>query len=134
MLVHEGEADVEVLSNAPTNAAEHSMYAVQIWEGSSSVHPRAGAALSTALRPVCAGTELSERRAGLGRVATLSVHCSVLCWLLAIGADCSFLEGEQYSASQCFFFFPNYLYFLIGKGGEVLLSFLCAWDKAAWCQ
>lgn len=94
--------------------------------------PRAGAALSTALRPVCAGTELSVHRAGPGSVATLSVHCSVLCWLLAIGADCSFLEGEQYSASQCLFFFPNYL--LIGKGGEVLLSFLCAWDKAAWCQ
>lgn len=40
-------------------------------------------------------------------MATLSVHCSVLCWLLAIGADCSFLEGEQYSASQCLFFFPK---------------------------
>lgn len=111
VLVHEGEADVEV----PKNAAEHSVYGVQIWEGSSSVHP--GAELSTAL----------ARSSWCAEQGTVHV---LFCFMLAVGnrrkiaSFCKVSDIQQ--AIICWFFlFPNYFYFLVDEGGEVLLSFLC---------
>lgn len=83
MLVHEGEADVEVLSNAPTNAAERSMYAVQIREGSSSVHPQSWGCSEHSNAPcLCWHGALSAQSRAGQRGHTVR---ALLCFMLAVG-------------------------------------------------